>query len=187
MPNLNEENQNYKELVDQAEGAFLKKEYLEAFLVQSCVIEGVLKNFIKHSFETLIQESPSFANKIENFEFSRSIDDLYASKKIDVRLYENLNKYRKKRNDVVHRLLEHHNESQLNRELKDAYKVGKTMSGFIVDTMTKEQHGLTAAETAVTIDSLLSQIAELQKQFAELGGTDLNDQFQNILKLKTSK
>lgn len=104
-----------------------------------------------------------------------------------MRLYENLNKYRKKRNDVVHRLLEHHNESQLNRELKDAYKVGKTMSGFIVDTMTKEQHGLTAAETAVTIDSLLSQIAELQKQFAELGGTDLNEQFLNILKLKTSK
>ena len=80
MPNLNEENQNYKELVDQAEHS-LKKEYLGLFL-SNRVIEGI-KIFIKHSFETLIQESPSFANKIENFEFSRSIDDLYASKKID--------------------------------------------------------------------------------------------------------
>lgn len=187
MLNLNEENKNYKELVDQAEGAFLKKEYLEAFLIQSCVIEGVLKNFIRHSFETLIRESTSFANKIENFEFSRSIDDLYASKKIDVHLYENLNKYRKKRNDVVHRLLEQHDEKQLNTELKSTYEIGKTMSGFIVDTMIKEQNGLTVAETTVIIDNLLYQVAGLQKQLAELGGPDLNDQFQKILKLKTRK
>lgn len=61
------------------------------------------------------------------------------------------------------------------------------MSGFIVDTMIKEQNGLTAAETTVIIDNLLYQVAGLQKQLAELGGPDLNDQFQKILKLKARK
>ena len=187
MPNLNEENQNYRELVDQAEGAFLKKEYLEAFLIQSCVIEGVLKNFAKHSFEILIRESSLFASKVENFEFSRSIDDLYAGKKIDVYLYENLNKYRKKRNDVIHRLLEYQNENQLDKELKEAYEIGRSMKGFIVDTMAKEQRGLTVAEATAGIDNLLSQIVELQNQLAELGGSDLNEQFQKILQLKNIK
>jgi len=185
--NINEENKNYQQLVEQAEGAFLKKEFLEAFLIQSCVIEGVLKNFVKHSLKTLIQESSLFANKIENFEFSRSVDDLYASRKIDVYLYENLNKYRKKRNDVIHRLLEYQNENQLNKELKEAYEVGRNMKGFIVDTMTKEQHGLTVAETNAIIDNLLSQVTELQKQLVELGGPDLIVQFQKILKEKTIK
>ena len=36
---------NYKNLVARAEKAFNTGEYLEAFLIQSCVLEGILKDY----------------------------------------------------------------------------------------------------------------------------------------------
>ncbi len=104
--NLNKENKNYKNLVDQAEGAFLKKEFLEAFLIQSCVIEGILKNYASVKLSHLFTECLIFKNKINSFEFAKLTDTLFAAGKINKTLYENINKYRKTRNDVIHKLLE---------------------------------------------------------------------------------
>ena len=104
---ITKENKNYQHLVDQAEGAFLKKDFLEAFLIQSCVIEGVLKNYASMKLSSLATQSSVFKKKLDNFEFSRLIDDLFAVGKISDELYENLDKYRKKRNEVIHKLLEY--------------------------------------------------------------------------------
>src|SRR3989344_3770639 len=68
------ETKNYERLVNQAEGAFLKEEYLEAFLIQSCIIEGVLKNYASKKLSSIISQTDALKSKFENFEFARLID-----------------------------------------------------------------------------------------------------------------
>ena len=163
-------NKNYQDLVDLAEGAFLKAEYLEAFLIQSCIIEGVLKEYAKKKLSSVISQSTILGKKFENFELARFIDELFISGKIEKTLYENLNRYRKQRNDVIHHLLEYEDKGKLTEELKEVYKLGKHMKGFIVDDMNSEmQGGLTVAALDAQINTLLSQIKELQSQ---LGGSN---------------
>lgn len=96
MINLAEENKNYQVLVNKSEGAFLKEEYLEAFLIQSCIIEGVIKNYAEAKLNPELSQSIMLKDKFKNFEFARLIDDLLLAGKIPADLYENLNNYRKK-------------------------------------------------------------------------------------------
>lgn len=165
---LNKENKNYRNLVNQAEGAFLKKEFLEAFLIQSCVIEGVLKNYASVKLSHLSSQSSIFRNKLENFEFARLVDNLFAAGKISQDLYENLDKYRKKRNDVIHKLLEYEDQGRLDQELQEVYRLDKDMKGFIVEDMTKEMKGQSVAELEAEITNLMSQLKILHSQLKEI-------------------
>lgn len=163
------ETKNYNHFLDEAEGAFLKKEYLEAFLIQSCIIEGMLKKYVSIKLSSIVSQSVTFKNKFKNFEFARIIDELFISGKIKKDLYESLNAYRKKRNEVIHDLLEYENKKELDEELKKAYESGRHMKGSIVDDMSEEiKEGLTAAELEAQIAVLLSQLNQLQQQFVEL-------------------
>ena len=163
------ENKNYEHLVNQAEGAFLKREYLEAFLIQSCIIEGIIKDYAFKKISPLISQSTALEKKFKNFELARLIDELFISGKIEKTLYEKLNVYRKKRNDVIHGLLKYKDKNKLDKELKEVYESGKYMKGFIVDDMSKEtKGGLTAAELDAQIEALLSQLNKLQQQLIDL-------------------
>ena len=163
------ENKNYEDLVNQAEGAFLKREYLEAFLIQSCIIEGIIKDYAFKKISPLISQNTILEKKFKNFELARLIDELFISGKIDKSLYEKLNVYRKKRNDVIHGLLEYKDKNRLDKELKEVYESGKYMKGFIVDDMSKEtKGGLTAAELDAQIAALLAQLNQLQVQLVGL-------------------
>jgi len=180
--NLSKENKNYKNLVDQAEGAFLKKEFLEAFLIQSCVIEGVLKNYASVKLSYLSSNSQIFKNKLDSFEFAKLADNLFAAGKISENLYENLDKYRKKRNEVIHKLLEYENKEKLDRELQEVYNLGKDMKGFIVEDMAKEIKGQTVAELEAEINNLMSQLKNLHSQLKEVApdlSSKIKDMFSN--------
>ncbi|HUV80998.1 MAG TPA: hypothetical protein VMW21_00535 [Patescibacteria group bacterium] len=157
------ENKNYEDLVDRAEGAFLKKDYLEAFLIQSCIIEGIIKDYAFKKILPLILQNAILEKKFKSFELARLIDELFISGKIEKTLYEKLNIYRKKRNDVIHGLLEYKDKNKLDEELKGVYESGKHMKGFIVDDMSKEtKDGLTAVELGAQIETILSQLNDLQ-------------------------
>lgn len=158
------ENKNYEHLVDQAEGAFLKKEYLEAFLMQSCIIEGVLKSYASKKLLPIVSQSAILKKKFEEFGFARLVDELFIFGKIKKDLYENLNAYRKKRNKIIHYLLEHENKNELDMELKKVYESGKNIKGFIVDDMSrKTKNGLTISELDAQINALLAQLNQLSK------------------------
>ena len=159
---------NYEHLLNEAEGSFLKKEYLEAFLIQSCIIEGVLKEYASKKLLSIIHQSSALENKFKNFELARLIDELFISGKIKNSLYEDLSAYRKKRNEVIHDLLEYEDKEKLDEELKEAYEKGKRMKGFIVDDINKEmKEGLTAVELETQISALLSQLSQLQSQLVK--------------------
>ena len=164
-----EATKNYEDLLNQAEGAFLKKEYLESFLIQSCIIEGILKEYAKKKLLPIISQSNVLKRKFENFEWARLTDELFVSGKIEKDLYEKLNNYRKKRNAVIHSLLDYNDKDKLDEELREVYESGKHMKGFIVDDMNKETAGgLTAAELDAQIEILLSQLKKLESQIVEI-------------------
>ncbi|TSC70428.1 MAG: hypothetical protein CEO12_362 [Parcubacteria group bacterium Gr01-1014_46] len=170
MHSLTEENRNYQNLLDQAEGAYLKKEYLEAFLIQSCIIEGVIKNYASKKFSYLVEGNSLLKNKFENWDVSRLVDDLLLSGKIDNYLYKNLNAYRKKRNSVIHDLLSHEDKNLLDEELKKTYELGREMKGFIVDDMSKNDNDASIAELQGQINDLLSTIVSLQSNLISSSG-----------------
>ncbi|MDD5638556.1 MAG: hypothetical protein PHO28_01445 [Candidatus Pacebacteria bacterium] len=85
------EAKNYKYFLEEAEGAFLKKEYLEVFLIQSCIFEGMLKKYASMKLSSIISQSAAFKNKFKNFEFSRITNELFISGKIKKDLYERKN------------------------------------------------------------------------------------------------
>jgi len=163
------ETKNYKHFLDEAEGAFLKKEYLEAFLIQSCIIEGVLKKYASTKLSSIVSQSVTLKNKFKSFEFARIIDELLISRKIKKDLYENLDTYRRKRNEVIHDLLEYKDKKELDEELKKAYELGRHMKGSIVDDISEEiKEGLTASELDAQIEVLLVQLNNLQQQLISL-------------------
>lgn len=154
---------NYKNLVARAEKAFNTEEYLEAFLIQSCVLEGILKDYASKKLSSVIIESKLLKEKFENFEFSKIIDILFLSKKIGKDLYESLNIYRRKRNDVIHGLLNHSDKEKLNSELIKVYKSGKDMKGFLVDDIGKEiKKDPVAIDAENQFDTILSQLEQLE-------------------------
>ena len=160
----NNRQKNYRYFVDQAEEAFFKKNFLEAFLIQSCVIEGVLKDYASTKLAPAVERSATLKKKSKGFEFARLLDELLLTGNINRDLYENLSKYKKKRNDIVHNILKHDDKKTLNKELSEAYKLGRHMKGFIVDEMVKSRKGRTLAELAAKQEAVLQEvIAEMPK------------------------
>ena len=153
---LNTRQKNYRYFVDQAETAFSANKFLEAFLIQSCIIESVLKEYAFTRLASDLDRSASLKNKFKNFEFARLIDELFLTSNINKELYENLSKYRKKRNGIVHNILKHDDKIILNKELRETYELGKHMKGFIVDEMIKSQKGKTFAELAAKQEAFIS-------------------------------
>ncbi len=131
-PKIKLDYQNYRRLVDQSEQAFHKERYLEAFLIQSCIVEGVIKAYAlsKLPMNEVIQK------KFMNFELARILDDLLMTGKIEEKIYKNLSDYKNKRNDVIHNLVLY-SEEELKPELIKAYELGKEAKGFIVDDIQK--------------------------------------------------
>ena len=138
---------NYDVLVKKAEYAYSTGEYLQAFLLQSCIIEAVIKDYSDLKLSILVSRSDVLKNKFESFELARLMDELFIAGKISKDLYEQLSAYRKKRNTVTHQILKYGEESSiLEQELKAAYESGKSMKGFIVEDMIRSKEGKSMEE-----------------------------------------
>lgn len=171
--------------MNQAEKAFFENKFLEAFLLQSCIIEGVLKDYASIKLMFAIERSTILKKKSENFQFARLLDELLLTGNINKDLYENLSKYKKKRNDIVHNILKHDDKKILNKELKKAYKLGRHMKGFIVDDMLKSHKGKTLAELAARQEAILQEvIAEIPKAMVREFGPMFKKLNRDLSKLK---
>jgi|GEM_PF-5398956 len=160
--NSTQEQKNYRALVDKAEQAFNEGNYLEAFLLQSCVFEGVVKNYAFSILEPIFSVNANLKKKSKNFEMARLTDELFLAGKIKKNLYENLNSYRLKRNKVIHKILKYKSDKQFEKELKEAYRSGVAMKVFIVEEMVKMRKGKTIAELSAKMQHDLDEVyAEL--------------------------
>lgn len=118
-------------LNNEAQGNFLysgeEKRYLEAFLLQNCLLEGISKEFAILSIKkSLNNPKRIIEKKKENYNFDTAINDLYILGAINDEEFENLHKYRKDRNRFVHRLIKE-DFKNLNNVLREVYKRGSPL------------------------------------------------------------
>ena len=144
--------ENYRTLVNRAETAHGNGRYLEAFLIQSCIFEGVVKDYGSLALEHVFNRSTELKKKSEGFEFARMVDELFISGKITESLYDSLHKYRKQRNKVIHNILGFDDNKLFERELKKAYELGRDMKVFIVEEMVRKEKGKTVAELTAKLE-----------------------------------
>lgn len=128
-------------LNNKAQGNFLysgeDKRYIEAFLIQSCLLEGVLKKFAILTIKKNLPNSEKITKKkFENYNFDTAIDDLYLLKVISEEEFEALHDYRRKRNRYMHRLIER-NFKNLNNEFRKTYKQGSPLVKDILEKLQK--------------------------------------------------
>lgn len=157
MNSLQEQN-SYRSLVARAEEAFHRKDYLKAFLIQSCVFEGVVKSYALSVLRAIFDSNPDLKRKSRSFEMARLTDELYLAGKIKKQLYENLNQYRKKRNEVIHKILTYKDDKDFERELREAYRLGLGMKTFIVEEMVRMRKGKTTAELTARMERDLNEV-----------------------------
>jgi len=156
--NSTQEQKNYRALVDKAEQAFRNGNYLEAFLIQSCVFESVVKSYALLMLDSIFSANADLKRKSKNFEMARLTDELFLAGKIKKDLYENLNSYRAKRNKVIHKILKYKSDKQFEKELKEAYGFGVDMKVFIVEEMVKMRKGKTLSELAARQEAILQEV-----------------------------
>ena len=121
----------HKELTNHIQGSFLKKQFLEAFLVQSAYIESLLKLYIDYTF-FLETEGASFTNKmldtfresVERYGMAQVVSFLYKSELITDEQKKLLDSYRVRRNKVMHDLLGEINDIRFEEELEAICKKG---------------------------------------------------------------
>lgn len=114
-----------------------EKKYLEAFLIQSCLLEGALKEFAISSIQKKISKPEEIVKKKkENYNFDTAIDDLYILGFINNREFTNLHKYRQDRNRYIHRLIKE-DFKDLNKVLKNAYRRGSPFVNNILNKLEK--------------------------------------------------
>ena len=128
------------------EGSRLKKQFLEAFLLQSTYIEGLLKKIIEDEFSNnvslpllmaefnkdnskipqpnkLIQ---SIEKKLLRQNLSEIINQLKDTKVIDDQsLINKLHKYREDRNNILHSLVTSISEDDFDRDIEKLVDLGK--------------------------------------------------------------
>ncbi len=136
-----------KQLVDHIQGSYLKEQYLEAFLVQSAYIEGLIRVFADYQYWQKVTEKKKkkdpviveLRRRIEKYNLSELIYFLFRSNLIDVDQKNILNGYKEKRNIVMHDLVKQIAASEFTKELKTACELGNKIIG---DSKFKEIEGM---------------------------------------------
>jgi hypothetical protein len=106
----------HQELKDNIDGSILKKDYLEAFLMQSAYLEAVLKYVADYYF--YISLMPRKEKSGENVKFYKEMRDNFRNKGLyelvnflneagvfNKTLTKDINSYREKRNKILHDLI----------------------------------------------------------------------------------
>lgn len=127
-----------KELQDQIEGYFLLGHYLQAFLVQTAYIEGLIKLLTDFTHFTEIETRSNAANEIYKSKFiqclkkeikrqsvSRSIRLLKDSDTIQEPLSAKLQNYFQIRNEIIHDLVNQMDSPAFEDRVKIAVELGR--------------------------------------------------------------
>jgi len=115
----------HRELVNHIKGSFLKRQYLEAFLVQSAYIESLLKLYADFIFFKATSggsyDNP-ILNELKNRIGKYSLNDLISlfrkSSEITKEEFDLMNSYRIKRNKILHDLVKEIRNPDFEKELE---------------------------------------------------------------------
>lgn len=121
----------HRELTNHIKGSFLKRQFLEAFLVQSAYIESLLKLFADYSFFNAAQDK-AFSDKvlvaarknIEKFGMNDLVKFLHDAGLVSKEQKKLLNTYRERRNRMMHDLIKEIAKDGFEAELKEICEKG---------------------------------------------------------------
>lgn len=120
------------ELVNHIKGSYLKKQYLEAFLVQSAYIEGILKLFMDYKFWQNVVDGGKEDSKMINelrqevgkYSLNESIIFLSKCDFLDKNQTQDFHEYRKRRNNVMHDLVKQIATTEFEKEMRQTCDLG---------------------------------------------------------------
>jgi len=122
----------HRELIDHIKGSFLKRQYLEAFLVQGAYIESLLKLSADFNFflatNSKKKKRPKIldvtAKNIERMGLNDLINFLYRAELISKPQRDLLDTYRGRRNKMLHDLITEIKKEGFDKELKEICEKG---------------------------------------------------------------
>jgi hypothetical protein len=122
----------HQDLKDQITGSFLKKQYLEAFAIQSAYIEGLIKLHFDMKYlvsVASISDPPPFLLRMKrDFDkapISKILTILKDSGNLSQENFELIQRYQRKRNETLHQLLDQFHAVDFEKTLEETYKLGK--------------------------------------------------------------
>lgn len=134
-----------QDIIDNIDGSVKKKQYLEAFLLQSTYLEGIVKSYASANFSVFFTSKVDIAsssekqkshtekirkyieNEVDGYNFGKTIAFLSQTETVEKTIIEGLNKYKTTRNKVIHRLITQVSGTDFENELKNACSLGKDL------------------------------------------------------------
>ena len=126
--------ENAKYLINRAQGDLLFKpeedqesRFLQAFLLQASVIEGLLRESCNTSNKK---------NRIKGLKpprgFHQAVRESLISGLFSKNEFEKMGEYIKFRNEIVHSILEKNSQNNLEKDVRKHYKIGSEMFAFLL-------------------------------------------------------
>lgn len=131
----------FKQVLNHIHGSELKEQYLEAFLLQTTLLESLLKRLVEFHFWTHLQKSSGkdisplekytekfyseIEGKIIKSSYSEQVRLLLDVGIIEKNLSSDLKNYGKKRNKIVHDLMNEMSSETFQEEIVETYTLGK--------------------------------------------------------------
>lgn len=155
----------HRELVNHIKGSFLKRQFLEAFLVQSAYIESLLKLYADFKFFE-VTDGKSLKNKfletlrgnIDKYSLNELINLLYKSDLISDEQRKLLNSYKDRRNRVLHDLIKEIRKNDFEKELEEICNKGNEV---IENDKFKEMADILEEVTEKVMEELKSTNVEI--------------------------
>lgn len=98
-----EKNLKYRSLHETLTRALKSEFYYEAIFIEYAIMEDRTDSILRHANITI--DDPTLNNKIKTIKFNRAFKDDYIKKHLTFELLDSVNKWKKKRNDLIHDLV----------------------------------------------------------------------------------
>ncbi len=159
-----------KDLIDNIEGSRLKKQFLEAFLLQSAFIEGLLKKLVEDNFFSKVslpimmaklKETPNSFTEPKEIVYLKEkllrqnlyeiIEHLSKVEVIDDELKKQLHFYRDRRNSILHDLVGKMSKQEFEKEIEELVSKGVAILN---------NHSMVAASESVRQREEIAEVIE---------------------------
>jgi len=125
----------HQELQNQFRGSFLKRQYLEAFAIQSAYIEGLIMLYYELSLAVELDDSTGSKKLLKQYidvfdgrvGIAQVIKMLVGAEMLTKEEGKTLDGYRIKRNKTLHQLLAEFHRSEFEETLKQTYQIGDAL------------------------------------------------------------
>ena len=124
-------------VLNKSKGAYLKEEFLEAYLIQAVLIEAVAKDLVRFKLPIHCRQYKKLIERFSRLTFNEAIDYLAVFNVVKPEMHKKLKDYNHLRNQVFHEILNAPDEVSLKNRLKIAYEDGRQLHDMLLKKILK--------------------------------------------------